>query len=452
MPVIQAKNPSDNYVDLRCDADGNLIVSDADPGVTIGPLSEIWLASTFAVDPEVCETYPNSRTLRLITSVDGINWTMVKRSGSYHDSSNARLLRDPSIIRYNGVWYVAHTVSDYSATIGLLQSTDLITWTFVQDITVAVTGKTIDFCWAPELCEVNGLLYCFLMAYYDAGQHIVRIDCQDLDPSIAWSASSVILVKDPSNNTLTEVIDPYLCRLNGDYILWVRKGVDPSTILYGAAASIDGPFLCPAGVSGDWAGWGDSLEGPSLVRLPTGIWRIYFDDFATFAGTYYSQTNEPDDFSPASGWTAKALCPGFTRHGSALRCYDSRMPEIINAVNQPGNSIPTERTFTWADAEAEFAEPVDIDPRTQNLVNLVGNNTGASIRDYILLTSGAQTDQILTLKITQPALAKFHVHNASSGGTNLTNKGTPPGVTKVYLATYRYGGSAWTQDTLALVE
>jgi hypothetical protein len=39
------------------------------------------------------------------------------------------------------------------------------------------------------------------------------------------------------------------------------------------------------GGTGDWAGWGSYREGPALVRLDNGAWRIFFDGYGD--GSYY---------------------------------------------------------------------------------------------------------------------------------------------------------------------
>ena len=84
-------------------------------------------------------------------------------------------------------------------------------------------------------------------------------------------------------------------------------------IEHATATSLTGPWTIVG--SGNWAGWGSGLEGPALVQLPDGRWRLYFDNYA--AGHYYYA-----DSSDLSTFTAKTELPGLSgsvRHFTVLR-------------------------------------------------------------------------------------------------------------------------------------
>ena len=61
------------------------------------------------------------------------------------------VLRDPSIVRHNGRYYVAHTVQSWttnSTHFNIASSTDLVTWTHVASVASGIADTR--FVWAPE--------------------------------------------------------------------------------------------------------------------------------------------------------------------------------------------------------------------------------------------------------------------------------------------------------------
>jgi hypothetical protein len=72
-------------------------------------------------------------------------------------------------------------------------------------------------------------------------------------------------------------------------------------IEHATATNLTGPYTFVG--TGNWAGWGPKLEGPSLYQLDNGTWRILLDGYA--AKQYY-YSDSTDNFKT---WTAKNHFP-----------------------------------------------------------------------------------------------------------------------------------------------
>jgi hypothetical protein len=99
-------------------------------------------------------------------------------------------------------------------------------------------------------------------------------------------------------------------------------------IEHATATSLNGPYTFVG--TGNWSGWGQPLEGQSIVQLDNGTWRIYLDGYGS--GDYWYA-----DSSNLNTWTAKTELPGgmsgWIRHGTPLRdSIDNAGPFVTTAV------------------------------------------------------------------------------------------------------------------------
>ncbi|GID96208.1 glycoside hydrolase family 43 protein [Amorphoplanes digitatis] len=228
------------------------------------------------------------------------------RANAYTPPSG--LIRDPSVMRHtDGYYYIVYTTNWTGNTIGFARSADHVNWTFLRNVTVGLNGST-GSTWAPEwFKDTDGSIHVIFSASTagTAGQfQPYRITATSADLS-TWSSRAAIGI--PANH-----IDTFVVRSGGTYHAFV-KNETTKYIEHATAASLTGPWTFTG--TGNWAGWGSGLEGPALVQLPSGAWRLYFDQYG--AGRYYYA-----DSTDLNTWSAKTELPGLSgtvRHFTVLR-------------------------------------------------------------------------------------------------------------------------------------
>jgi len=138
----------------------------------------------------------------------------------------------------------------------------------------------------------------------------------------AWS-SPVALSGIGSNH-----IDTYIVRTGSTYHAFT-KNETAKYIEYGTASSLTGPYTISK--TGDWAGWGSYREGPSVVQLDNGGWRIFFDGYGD--GTYY-YSDSYDTFATWSAPTALITLSGTARHFTVIKETVSGGPSLATGVTR----------------------------------------------------------------------------------------------------------------------
>ncbi|CAL9438297.1 Extracellular exo-alpha-(1-_5)-L-arabinofuranosidase [Actinosynnema sp. ALI-1.44] len=250
-------------------------------------------------------TNSSESNMYVYDSSNASNFNLV-RANAYRPPSG--LIRDPSVLRHtDGYYYVVYTTGWTGNTIGFARSADYTTWTFLRNVTVGLNGST-GSTWAPEwFRDGDGSVHVVFSASTTgtAGQfRPYRITATNGDLS-AWTAPVPLGI--PAN-----YIDSFLVKVGGTYHNFL-KNETTKYIEHATATSLNGPWQFVG--TGNWAGWGSGLEGPALVRLPDGRWRIYFDQYA--AGRYYYA-----DSGDLVSFGAKVELPGLTgtaRHFTVLR-------------------------------------------------------------------------------------------------------------------------------------
>ncbi|XVV00462.1 glycoside hydrolase family 43 protein [Actinosynnema sp. CA-248983] len=250
-------------------------------------------------------TNSSESNMYVYDSPNATNFSLVK-ANAYRPPSG--LIRDPSVIRHSdGYYYVVYTTGWTGNTIGFARSADYTTWTFLRNVTVGLNGST-GSTWAPEwFRDSDGSVHVVFSASTTgtAGQfRPYRITATNGDLS-AWTSPVPLGV--PAN-----YIDSFLVKVGGTYHNFL-KNETTKYIEHATATSLNGPWQFVG--TGNWAGWGSGLEGPAVVQLPDGRWRIYFDQYS--AGRYYYA-----DSADLNSFGAKVELAGLTgtaRHFTVLR-------------------------------------------------------------------------------------------------------------------------------------
>ncbi|MFE6336590.1 glycoside hydrolase family 43 protein [Streptomyces sp. NPDC057798] len=289
----------------------------------------------------------NDGTVNVYQSDDATDFRLL-RSAAY--TPPAGRIRDASVIRHtDGYYYVTYTTrtwQDTSTTIGFARSADRVNWTFLHDYPVPIAN--LSRVWAPEFF-VDG----------DGSVHII-VSCSTTDNEwiftpyrlratnsalTAWS-SPVALAGIGANH-----IDTFLVRTGSTYHAFT-KNETTKYIEYGTASSLTGPYTITR--TGNWAGWGSYREGPALIQLDNGAWRMFFDGYGD--GSYYCS----DSYDTFATWSAPAPLPaisGTARHFSVVKETVPGGPSLARNVTRSFRSAnyPTRH---WQQQSALLNLPV----------------------------------------------------------------------------------------------
>ncbi|MFF4836177.1 glycoside hydrolase family 43 protein [Streptomyces sp. NPDC001315] len=251
----------------------------------------------------------NDGTVNVYQSDDATDFRLVQAS-AYTPPSNR--IRDASVFKHtNGYYYITyttHTWQDVSTTIGFARSSDRVNWTFLYDYTVPITN--LSRAWAPEW-------------YVDSdGSVNVIVSCSTTDDE--WIFTPYLLKATNSGLTSwgsplalsgigSNHIDTFIVKVGSTYHAFT-KNETTKYIEYATASSLAGPYTISR--TGDWAGWGSYREGPALVQLDNGGWRIFFDGYGD--GNYY-YSDSYDTFATWSAPQALAGISGTARHFTVIK-------------------------------------------------------------------------------------------------------------------------------------
>ncbi|MGB8296744.1 MAG: MYXO-CTERM sorting domain-containing protein [Polyangia bacterium] len=250
--------------------------------------------------------------LSIYTSTDSINFTLLSNTGF---GGNTTYIRDPSIMKYtDGKYYIAYTDPMTASCcnpedhFGIAVSSDLIHWTDLTTVKAGVAG--VSRVWAPEwFVEGDGTIR--IIANIDTGNELpdfqqYAFTAQD-STLTSWSGPTELGIA-------TNYIDTFIAKLGTTYHAFLKN--DGTRYLeHATAQNLTGPWTFVG--TGDWAGWGSGLEGPAIVLLDNGQYRMYVDPQA---GGVPCQTMTSSDLNT---WSARSSIPGtagtIIRHGTVIR-------------------------------------------------------------------------------------------------------------------------------------
>jgi Glycosyl hydrolases family 43 len=269
------------------------------PSVGLGATR--FILSTFKSD-----AVPDEK-LFIYDSTDGLNFNLV--SATEYSGPSPGTLRDPSIIKYSdGKYYVAHTNPQGAGCCGkedhfsIATSTDLAHWSQLTTVPGAI--PKLAHVWAPEWFVDGSSIN--IIANMDTG----AADFQPyvftaLDTSLtAWSAPVPMGIG-------KDYIDTFVLKVGSTYHAFVKDEVT-RYLEHATASKLTGPWTFVG--KANWAGWGSGMEGPSIVRLDDGTWRMFMDPQQS--GFAYT------DSKALMTWSKATPPPGagaVLRHGTVIR-------------------------------------------------------------------------------------------------------------------------------------
>jgi hypothetical protein len=250
--------------------------------------------------------------LSVYTSTDALSFTLLSDTGF---GGNTTYLRDPSIMKHtDGRYYLAYTDPTTASCcnpedhFGIATSTDLIHWT---DLTTVKAGvPAVSRVWAPEwFVDEGGGVH--IIANIDTGNEL-----PDFQPYVftasdstltSWSGPTVMGIG-------ADYIDTFVAQLGATYHAFVKNDMT-RYLEHATAPSLTGPWTFVG--KGDWAGWGSGMEGPAIVQLDDGRFRMFVDPQAGGTPCQYMTSSD------LNTWSARASVPGVAggvvRHGTVIR-------------------------------------------------------------------------------------------------------------------------------------
>ncbi len=288
-------------------------------------------------------TNSSESNMYVYDSANATNFTQV-RANAYTPPSG--LIRDPSVIRHtDGYYYIVYTTNWTGDTIGFARSADYVNWTFLRNVRVGLNGST-GSTWAPEwFKDSDGSVHVIFSASTagTAGQfRPYRITATNSDLS-AWTSPTALGI--PAN-----FIDSFVVKSGNTYHNFL-KNETTKYIEHATATSLNGPWTFVA--TGNWAGWGAGLEGPAVVRLPDGRWRIYFDQYGQKRYFYADSSN----LNTFGGKVELPGLSGVARHFTVLR-EDSGDSTAVPAGNRSLRAVSDPDRYVRHRDNLAYVEPV----------------------------------------------------------------------------------------------
>lgn len=228
----------------------------------------------------------------LMVSVDGKDFSLIDLDPILIPGSGNQ--RDPSILKYNDIYWLVHTNSTNSY-FTLLSSTNLKDWTAVTNVSLsAISG--LNLVWAPNWFvdkETDGSIHVFVSC--STGGLTTNFQLYELHPTdlvglSTWSSPMII----SGTSLRANMIDPY-CVKKGDYYNIFYKDDDSDYVEYMRSTSLTSGYV-KIGVT-NWAGWSSPREAPCLIKIDSSTWRMYLNEHSGLNSVAIYWSESVDDWA-----------------------------------------------------------------------------------------------------------------------------------------------------------
>ncbi len=319
------------------DLPGQVIIPDSEKTSYTSVSKEIKSDNIFIMSSFMATS---QNTLSIFTSNDGKTYTSL---ASENYTPPANLLRDPSLIRgEDGFYYIVYTTNWDGKTFGVAKSSNLRDWTHLKDVTLPIDNLTN--VWAPEwFKDDNGKTYIIVSLSKNGTKGPFGAYKLELLDNSYTKFSNPEPLKGLQNN----FIDTFIVKNNNKYYAFTKNETTKDVEL-ATSDKLDGDWVFEK--TGDWAGWGNWIEGQSLVQLDDKTWRIYFDDYRN-KKYYYSDST--DNFKT---WTPKQEIGGVSgtvRHFTVLK-ETTKQFEAVTKPKAPPATISFDKYSLMINGKREM--------------------------------------------------------------------------------------------------
>ncbi len=267
----------------------------------------LWFSSPCRADRYLLATFKNDeQKLRLLVSTNAAQFTGYNE-GTVYTPPPGNNLRDPSLVHYRGRYYACHTAGNFGAAnyFSVLVSDDLRTWTHLADVSMASIGN-VRWTWAPEwFLDDDGSLHIMVSAstteQITIKHKIYEVHPNAPDDLTQWS--SPVEVSGPAafppwteSDTWVGTYDPYVVKRGGNYWMFFFNVRSSCIELARSTNALTGPY--EPSRTGNWQGIGTYKEGPTVIYLGGGRWRMIYADAIYSFLNYTDSTNNWATWSP----------------------------------------------------------------------------------------------------------------------------------------------------------
>ncbi len=289
-------------------------------------------------------TNSSESNMYVYESPDATGYRLLKAS-AYTPPSG--LIRDPSIMRHtDGRYYLTYTTNWDGNTIGFATSTDRVNWTFLAEQTVPLAG--IRSTWAPEWFTDTDGTVSVIVSLTTTGSDFKPYRLTATNAALtSWSPPVALAGIGPN------YIDTFVVKAGSTYHAF-SKNETTKYIEHSTATALGGPYTFKG--TGNWAGWGNWVEGPALVPLDNGGWRIYYDGYSAHK-YYYS-----DSYDGLSTWSTPTELPGLSgvaRHFTVLKESVPGGASLPTGVSRSLRSVNYPNRYVSSRAGLGYLDPVD---------------------------------------------------------------------------------------------
>jgi hypothetical protein len=214
------------------------------------------------------------------------------------------VLRDPSILKHNGRYYIAYTVQSWttnSTYFNIASSTNLTSWTHVASVNSGIANTR--FTWAPEF-YVEGSTVRIIAS-------VAATTCANCFRPYVYTAQNTALTSWSGPSQMwglgTNHIDTFVVKSGSTWHAFTKDETGKYIEHWTTTANLYEGWVNRGRL------WSSGYEGPSLVRLDDGRWRIYVDRYSTGGGVYTATSGDLNSWSGLS----PVGCSG-CRHGTAI--------------------------------------------------------------------------------------------------------------------------------------
>ncbi|GAA3353643.1 hypothetical protein GCM10017744_007920 [Streptomyces antimycoticus] len=239
------------------------------------PVADAPARDTAAATRYTMTAFTNSSesNMYVYQSSDATTYTLLK-GPAYTPPSG--LIRDPSVIKHtDGYYYIVYTTNWTGNTIGFARSRDRLTWTFVRNHTLPVSG--LERTWAPEFFLDDGGRVNIIVSLDTASTpasifrpHLLTATDASLS---SWTTPTPLRGLDTSN-----YIDTFVVRHAGQYHAFTKQETT-KYIEHATANSLGGPYTfrgTATGRAGEdgardrrWRAWTTAAGGSTSTATPS---------------------------------------------------------------------------------------------------------------------------------------------------------------------------------------
>ena len=233
--------------------------------------------------------------LWVYTSSDAATFSALADT-NYRGPSGA--LRDPSIIKRDGTYYIAYTVQSWttqSTTFNIARSTNLRDWTHVTSVDAGISGTA--YTWAPEFYVDGSTVRVVVSLGTSSHQFVPYVYTAQNSGLSSWSGPTALGI--PANHIDTFIVksgSTYHAFVKNESTKWIERWTSTNFTSWTNQGNL----------------WQQYHEGPSVVQQSDGTYRAYIDRY-TGGGMWTSTSANLTSWSGLS----QVGCSG-CRHGTVI--------------------------------------------------------------------------------------------------------------------------------------